>query len=394
MNFKKSTIILLCLIFPSFLFADIIRLKNGRVFYGTVKKQSSDLVTIKLNKKVNGKDTVRIWKKDIISLVYVDPKKSKRRRRKRRTSRRTNSTRNKTRQKSQASLRNQNNSTAARTSDRYEKVTEKITVDKELTNDVMEKFSEADKRREKATLAEIDVLKEELEYLKAERERLKRSDDENDKFRKMMDKRMSGLEIRIRRLEKYLGMDESMVEYYQRKRSPWDIVKRSAIFPGWGHRYAREEYTGNTYSTLFISFLVFGYFIDYQANVGKQTVQNAFETKIVSQALQLEAVGFTGSLSNSVLYSTYGNYTNGIDTVNTQKQLASNFFTAAAVLYGIQLVHAYFTGVEWAKSKPRDYSNEELMRPVGWDMNIRPQNNPYSDKKTGTEYALSYTMRY
>jgi hypothetical protein len=62
-------------------------------------------------------------------------------------------------------------------------------------------------------------------------------------LRKMMDKRLASTEIRIRRLEKYLGMDEAMIDYYQRKRSPWDLVWRSAVFPGWGHRYAREEYT-------------------------------------------------------------------------------------------------------------------------------------------------------
>jgi cation transport regulator ChaB len=43
--------------------------------------------------------------------------------------------------------------------------TEKVIVDKELTNSVMQKFEDADKRRQQATSEEIQVLKDELEYI-------------------------------------------------------------------------------------------------------------------------------------------------------------------------------------------------------------------------------------
>lgn len=391
---KLKIIAIVLFLFPLMLVADRIRLKNGRLIKGTVVKQKNGLVTIKLDKPSHGKNTIRIWKKDIVSMLYVEPKRSRRRRRK--TKRRRPA------RKQTAKQVRQNNRTSQTTANsnnqaviQKEKVTEKITVDKELTDNVMQKFEDADKRREKSIQSEIDVLQDELEYLKAEKERLKKNNDDDEKFRKLMDKRMSGLEIRIRRLEKYLGMDESMVEYYQQKRSPWDLVKRSAIFPGWGHRYARQEYTGNTYSTLFITFLVLGYFIDYQAEFGKETVNNTFETKMITQSLQMQAFpGLSSGLSNSALYSVYGSYKDGMDAVNSQKKLAGNFYTAAFVLYGMQLVHAYFTGVEWAKSKPRDYSNEELMRPVGWDLNIQPDYHPYRQEISGTHYNISYIHRF
>ena len=73
--------------------------------------------------------------------------------------------------------------------------TEKVIVDKELTNSVMQKFEDADKRRQQATSEEIQVLKDELEYLKKEKEKLMKQNSGDEEFKKMMDKRLASTEI-------------------------------------------------------------------------------------------------------------------------------------------------------------------------------------------------------
>ncbi len=220
----------------------------------------------------------------------------------------------------------------------------------------MKKFEDADKRRKNQVKGELELLREELRYLKEEKERLAKIDKDNEEFRKDMDKRMAGLEIRIRRLERYLAMDETMIEYYQTPRSPWEIVKRSAIFPGWGHRYAREEYTGNIYSTAFISLFVLGYLINFQAKLSKSSVKNDFNNRLALSA-------FLGGSGGILLFNTYISYDKKINEINNRKQFENLFINGAILLYGIQLVHA-FTGVEWAKSSPRDHNESLLKSPV------------------------------
>jgi hypothetical protein len=360
-------------------YSDRVVLKNGKVVTGTVESQLGGTVKIKTNEGLK-----EISMSEVVSVIYVETKKS------------TNNsqpskvvTENKTVEtvKPEKSAQVVNNN-----SDRVYEKTEKVTVDKELTNKVMDTFQEADKRRAEQTKEQIQALKEEIEYFKKEKDRTKNINDQNDEFKKQIDKRMSNLEIRTRRLEKYLGMDETMVDYYQRKRSPWDLVWRSALFPGWGHRYAKEEYTGNTYSTTILILLGVGYLINYQAGVAERTLASSTQTKIVSTYLQYQSVGITPTFTNASLYRLYGNAETAQETIDSQKNLGSLLFNTALVLYVFQLGHAYFTGVEWAKSKPRDYSNEELMKPVG--LNFKTGIDYGIANQRGTEYKLEYSTRF
>ncbi|MDX1957700.1 MAG: hypothetical protein SFU98_03955 [Leptospiraceae bacterium] len=393
MKTKTWIKVFIILFFTNYLFADRIILKSGKLIQGTVESQNNNIVSVKL---ANGK-SIEVKKKEIASLLYVEPTKKTQKPRPKPRPIATENIKPSETPIAKESIKDDSAKVTPTTIQNTEKISEKITVDKELTNSVMKKFEDADKRREGTTKEEIQVLREELDYLKKEKNKTEKLNNTEDEFRKNMDKRLSGMEIRTRRLEKYLGMDESMVEYYQQPRSPWDIVKRSAVFPGWGHRYAREDYTGNTYSTLFIILPILGYFIDYQANVAKDAVENTLINKLGTQILQSQALGTNStvtSLSNATIFSTISNYQTGLDAVNSQKQLANNFFTAAIVLYGFQLVHSYFTGVEWAKTKPRNYSNEELLRPTGFNWNIQPDFTPNSNAKAGTIYSFQYSTSF
>ena len=273
--------------------------------------------------------------------------------------------------------------------------TEKVIVDKELTNSVMQKFEDADKRRQQATSEEIQVLKDELEYLKKEKEKLMKQNSGDEEFKKMMDKRLASTEIRIRRLEKYLGMDEAMIDYYQRKRSPWDLVWRSAVFPGWGHRYAREDYTGNTYSTSILVLAALGFLVDYQANAASDAAKTALFNGVVVKNYQYSSLGIPATFSNTFVLNSFASYNSAMSAVDSQKQLSQNLYSAAIGLYLIQLVHAYFTGLEWSKIQPKDYTNEGLLKPTGFNIKSKVDTNNYAKvPKRGIRYEVEFSTNF
>ena len=282
-NFLRLIIIGIVVI-PTFVFADKIVLKTGKVLQGTVENQENNIVTL----TTSTGEKIQVKKEEIVSMIYAEQKIVKKptppKPKPESVTDGENGNTNRTTQVTGERIQVNNN-------EKITEKTEKVTIDKELTNSVMQKFEDADKRRLQATNSEIDVLKAELEYLKKERERMQKLNQGDEDFKKTMDKRMASLEIRIRRLEKYLGMDESMVDYYQRKRSPWDLVWRSAIFPGWGHRYAREEYTGNAYSTSIIVLYLLHYFIDYQTKAAEDVAKTALFNDAVVKAYQYSSLG-------------------------------------------------------------------------------------------------------
>lgn len=381
-------------LFPIFMYSDSIVLKNGKRIQGVVKNQENNIVTI----ITSSGETKQIKKQDIVSMIYASsPAKNKPKENKKPAV--ANTTPNKPENKSEdefnENLFSSNEKVQINNNEKLVEKTEKITVDKELTNSVMQKFEDADKRRLDATSSEIQVLKEELEYLKKEKERLQKLSNADDEFKKTLDKRMAGLEIRIRRLEKYLGMDESMVEYYQRKRSPWDLVWRSALFPGWGHRYAREEYTGNAYSTTIIVLFGLQYFINYQANAAEDVAKVALFNDAVVKTYQYSSIGVPASYSSTFVLNGYATYETTMSAINSQRELASNFLNLAIGLYVVQLVHSYFTGVEWSKVQPRDYSNEELLKPTGFNIKTKADTNYLSRiPERGIKYELEFTQRF
>ena len=219
---KKIFLVILCsiLFLPMLLFADRIVLKNGKTVTGTVQGQENNLVTI----ITASGEKVQIKKEDIVSMIYVETKAVKKKPLPRKNPPKiiAKDTKANTLDKpSKSSDRTQLNNNQKNV-DRFEKTT----VDKEVTDKVMQKFDDADKRRLQSTSSEIQVLKEELDYLKKERERMQRANEGDDDYKRILDKRMAGIEIQIRHLERFLVMDETQVDYFKRKRSPWDLVWR------------------------------------------------------------------------------------------------------------------------------------------------------------------------
>lgn len=385
-------IIIFLLLFCFSLYADEVILKNGSRFTGDVEKQTEGIVYFRTKEG----EQKEFRKSDIIALVY-DESKAKVKEVEDESSVKKIPIADKPKTSEfKPAISDSTDKPAAAEKSIYEKERyEKVTVDKELTDSIMKKFEEADKRRENITAQELELLREELRLLREERDKYKKLIVEDEEYKKDLDKRYAILEIRIRRLERYLAMDETMVEYYQSPRSPWEIVKRNAIFPGWGHRYAREEYTGNAYSTVFISLIALGFLVDYQAKSLKDSVQTKFNGDLLIRGSQAASLGSFGGI---LLLSPYVSYQNNMSTVRNQQNLANLMFTGAAVLYVAQLIHGYFTGVEWAKSQPRDYSNESLLKsPVSLNFYIAPDVNAFRSsfhEPVGYNWNLSFARRF
>ncbi|MCB1192381.1 MAG: hypothetical protein H7A23_21035 [Leptospiraceae bacterium] len=195
---------------------------------------------------------------------------------------------------------------------------------------------------------------------------------EYDKWRKTVEKREAEHEIRLRRLEKYLGMDESMVDYYSRKRSPWDLVWRSTLFPGWGHRYAREEYIGNAYTTSIFLLAGLGWFITYEASALERVAKDKLITEaIVKPAAYSNILGASiGSINDLLGVSNAADYYNATNAISSQKKLGIQMMNLAGYIYLFQIAHAYFTGLDWARTQPRDYSPSGLQSMRGFNFSI------------------------
>ena len=93
--------------------------------------------------------------------------------------------------------------------------------------------------------------------------------------------------------------------------------------------------------------------------------------------------------------SSFSTYASTVSAIDTQKELAGNFLNAAIGLYLIQLVHSYFTGVEWAKVQPRDYSNEGLLKPTGFNFKSKPDSNFQTRiPERGIRYEMEFTTHF
>ncbi len=383
-------IILSLILLPALLFADRIVLKNGKTITGTVQGQENNLVTI----ITTTGERQQVKKEDIVSMIYVETKGVKKKPFPRKVPTKTIATKD-TKTINNTKPVNESSDKKQIISGKNIERRERVTVDKEITDKVMQKFDDADKRRQETTAGEMKALTDELDYLKKERERMQRSNEGDDDYKRKLDMRMAGIEIQVRRLERHLTMDETQAEYFKRKRSPWDLVWRSALFPGWGHRYAREEYTGNAYSASVPLLLGVAFLFDYSAKSAQSSADDALFNGVVVKSIQYSSLGISSNYSNTLVLSSYATYNTSMSAIDSQKQLSHNLLNAAIGLYLIQLAHAYFTGVEWSKVQPRDYSNEGILKSTGFNFKSKADTNNYAKvPERGIRYEVEFNTNF
>jgi curved DNA-binding protein CbpA len=211
-------------------------------------------------------------------------------------------------------------------------------------------------------------------------------------------KRIAQLESRVLELEEFTSKDADWRRYNSDPRSPWDIVSRSSVIPGWGHRTAKEDSIGNTYTTLFFSSLAL-----YLAS--EEAIQKA-RTSLTADAINkgiLEPILFTQLISGS---SSGAGLSTIRDTISAQnavgfqknyadfeqlKQTSGRLEQFTIGIYFIQLTHAYLTGRTWTNAlldKQKDRGN-----PVSFQFQLRPdRSNFLGSRAWEAEFQFSQWM--
>ncbi|MCB1325635.1 MAG: hypothetical protein KDK35_10430 [Leptospiraceae bacterium] len=171
-------------------------------------------------------------------------------------------------------------------------------------------------------------------------------------------------------------------------RSPFDLVWRSAVFPGWGHVHAGQSTTGIVYGALFWSAAILAA-VEYGAVADAKA---AYEQESTNAFLVVAAVGQSGG-TGLLLYSLSANNA----AFDSYSREASRFAVSAgalALVYAFQLAHAYYSGVDWV--------NAGLVTPEGeqsWNLELRPEHpdsaiaRPASSR-FGQRLAVTWSLQF
>lgn len=217
-----------------------------------------------------------------------------------------------------------------------------------------------------------------------------------------LERRIAQLEERLKDAEYFLELNTDWKDYYGIKRNKWDIVWRSALIPGWGHSYAKNNFIGNVYFTTFF-FSTIAYLA---AGSAQRTAESTLNTKTTDLFLirpllysavlaQTTSTGVSTFSSTQVtLINTYNDFQrlndyrklkNAVHSAETNQKTALNL---VAGIYLIQLVHAYFTGKTWASREVLPEAKS------GWNFQYLPQFNPMAMANNGFQAELRYFWNF
>lgn len=113
----------------------------------------------------------------------------------------------------------------------------------------------------------------------------------------------------------------------QKKENFWGVVGRSAILPGWGHFYLKQDTTGYIYAGFFWSTFLYTFLNYTETNSAKKEYNNI--PFIPTQ--EGIALGFVLSEQR-------------YDSYKQSQQKFTQSFSLLSLIYIVQLTHAYFSG--------------------------------------------------
>ncbi|MCZ8157403.1 MAG: hypothetical protein O9264_14860 [Leptospira sp.] len=222
----------------------------------------------------------------------------------------------------------------------------------------------------KALLAKEKLAKDSAaaeESLRLEEERLKEIEavleknkvpvGESEETMLSYKRRIGDLEIKVKEMEDFLGRQTDWRRYYEAPRSPWDIVQRSIILPGWGHIYAKEETIGTAYTSLFFTSLALYLGSKEAIRIEKNNItSDAVDLTLIQPILQQTLISITPASSQEVVtsflnfrsYDKINNLQKDSANLNRLSEVSNHLEQFTLVLYFGQLVHSYFTGRSWA----------------------------------------------
>ncbi|MCB1192436.1 MAG: hypothetical protein KDK90_18465 [Leptospiraceae bacterium] len=245
--------------------------------------------------------------------------------------------------------------------------------------------------REEYFKRQMDLLEEELRYLREEREKLKSKREIDENYKRTIERKIANLELRNKRLEKLLKVEQNRLDDFKKSGSPWQLAWRSAILPGWGHRYVGEDVIGDSYSASILVFLLTGFGLKYDAKLNKQYLDEKLTNAVVIRPILFNSFISSSTVTDilSILaFQTYYSYNHDSANVRDEKRLGNNLIGVGAGLYILQIAHAYITGVNIKKEK---YSSTG-----GWNFYLHSLNsyNPLVNQNVPISFDLSYTFRF
>ncbi len=216
-------------------------------------------------------------------------------------------------------------------------------------------------------------------------------------------RRIGELETRVKDMEDFMGRNTDWRAYYSTPRSEWDLVKRSALLPGWGHTYAREDKVGSTYTSLFFTSLAL-------TLVSREGVKNrkndlaadAVEITVIDPIFRNVFVGLTpatsqeaiGNLFNYQAYNNINKFQKDTSEYNQLKQASGNLENITIALYFGQLIHSYFTGRSWAELNKRKFDEGTEGVSLEFKTFQEPNNPLYSAHTRPSRLEMEISYRY
>lgn len=118
-------------------------------------------------------------------------------------------------------------------------------------------------------------------------------------------------------------------------RTRWNLVWRSAVFPGWGHYKADRKKIGIVY----VSFFWFGAMLTLIASDRIEEKKNEYEN-----SARIGQFSDYALIREMIVHEKRSEYKKSIDDYQ-------NLAIGTALVYLIQLTHSYFTGIDWEKEE-------------------------------------------
>lgn len=151
----------------------------------------------------------------------------------------------------------------------------------------------------------------------------------------------------------------------QKKENIWAVTGRSAVLPGWGHFYLKQDTTGYIYSGLFWTTFLYTFYNFTESN----SAEKKYNSVAFIPTQEGLALGFLMAEQN---------YTN----FKQSEQKFTQSFSILSLIYIVQLTHAYFSG--------KNYSPDT-------SIGFKVFNTTYTWENTSSQsknYELYYQFRF
>jgi hypothetical protein len=362
--------IILLFLIPCFLFSETAILRDGIVIKGKLKSQDVEKIVM----IVKGKETV-VSKTKLRRFIYaITPEQEEKQTR-----------------EELAKMKSEKASKTVKTKEE-EQEEERL-----IEEEIAKALAERDKQ-ERLNLS----FEERIKRLESEVIDLKANNNLADSGSRLnkLEEEIKDLKTRTRRMERFLEIDPDLEEYYSKPRTPWSIIWRSALIPGWGLSYGRSSF-GTVYTSLF--------FISALGVAGIRESVNTLEEKFTDKIINdyvlqpffvRQAVANTTQTS-STSTSSFDNLLNlnsNIKLYNLyklqrdiedQEKATDNLVNGVAGLYALQLFHSAVYSYFWAKKVPDKFDSKT--ETTSFRIQITPRVNPLT---TQTQADLQASVQF